>query len=519
MLIWTVLLAACSPANPVRGDADADVGVAPQVGSSHWFFDADGDGYGDARSWAPAGLAGAVRVAGDCDDADPGIHPDAPERWADGLTDNDCDGRLEGVTYQYGGAGFGGPEVGAQAGRRVGRAGDIDGDGLDEALIAAPYAFGDAGVVYRVEGAEGGDLTGWPSITASMAGALLGASVDGGEDLDGDGVPDVLIGATGVEGGRGACYVVSGARWAAEPDLTLPGDALAVVSGYAEEAYLGAACVFVPDATGDGVADVAVSAPWWSTRAAPRSGVVGLFDGAALVALGEMGIFEAWPVWAGNSEGVALGNVVEAAGDLDGDGMGELLISSATGPAAWLVSTVPAGAESPMLDVHATVLVPTDGRPRMVGDIDGDGVRDLVVLEAEARFFTGLSAGGRFVEDDAWGTVYGAPDGWFTDAVDLGDLDGDGRAETLLTSPGASGDGVAWAGVVRGGDLAKHGALAATDLILQATPGVRGTTYGYRAALVGDVLGDGGDAVVLGGWADDDAGALAGGAVMSPVPR
>ena len=88
-------------------DGDIDEGVLLV-----FFADADGDGFGDGAAVVEAcGLPeGAVLDDTDCDDADPEIHPDAPER-CDGV-DQDCDGEIDedvvGVWYADGdGDGFG----------------------------------------------------------------------------------------------------------------------------------------------------------------------------------------------------------------------------------------------------------------------------------------------------------------------------------------------------------------------------------------------------------------------------
>ncbi|HEU4616368.1 MAG TPA: putative metal-binding motif-containing protein [Kofleriaceae bacterium] len=63
--------------------------------------DADGDGYVDAACWnAPATPSGSPVHGDDCDDGNPGAHPNAPETCD--LADNDCDGNVdEGViTFQ-----------------------------------------------------------------------------------------------------------------------------------------------------------------------------------------------------------------------------------------------------------------------------------------------------------------------------------------------------------------------------------------------------------------------------------
>ena len=71
-------------------DGQVDEGVL-----LHWYDDADGDGFGDPATAVAAceGLPGQVSQGGDCDDADPDIHPGSTQQ-IDGQ-DSDCDGRLD----------------------------------------------------------------------------------------------------------------------------------------------------------------------------------------------------------------------------------------------------------------------------------------------------------------------------------------------------------------------------------------------------------------------------------------
>ncbi|MBN1335204.1 MAG: putative metal-binding motif-containing protein, partial [Deltaproteobacteria bacterium] len=74
-------------------DCDGEVDERDAVDATTWYADTDGDGYGDPEVThtsceAPTGY---VADATDCDDSDPGVHPDAEEIVADGV-DQDCDG-------------------------------------------------------------------------------------------------------------------------------------------------------------------------------------------------------------------------------------------------------------------------------------------------------------------------------------------------------------------------------------------------------------------------------------------
>ena len=72
-------------------DCDGSIDGADAVDALEWYLDADGDGYGDGAvlQLDCEQPDDNVAVAGDCDDADPAIHPDA-EETCDGI-DNDCD--------------------------------------------------------------------------------------------------------------------------------------------------------------------------------------------------------------------------------------------------------------------------------------------------------------------------------------------------------------------------------------------------------------------------------------------
>ncbi|HND30274.1 MAG TPA: putative metal-binding motif-containing protein, partial [Myxococcota bacterium] len=66
---------------------DADPSVS---GSSTWYADGDGDGYGAVATQSCVAPAGTVAQGGDCDDRDAAISPAATERCGGG--DEDCDG-------------------------------------------------------------------------------------------------------------------------------------------------------------------------------------------------------------------------------------------------------------------------------------------------------------------------------------------------------------------------------------------------------------------------------------------
>ena len=79
----------------VDNDCDGDVDEADAVDTTTWYADADGDGYGDDGVTIVAcdQPSGFITTAGDCDDGDAAVNPDADET-CDGI-DNDCDGSVD----------------------------------------------------------------------------------------------------------------------------------------------------------------------------------------------------------------------------------------------------------------------------------------------------------------------------------------------------------------------------------------------------------------------------------------
>ena len=80
-------------------DNDCDEETDEELDFVAWFFDADGDLYGDPAQGHPDGLLcqqpeSYVSIGGDCDDNDEAVHPGADD-ICDGVLDNDCDGATD----------------------------------------------------------------------------------------------------------------------------------------------------------------------------------------------------------------------------------------------------------------------------------------------------------------------------------------------------------------------------------------------------------------------------------------
>jgi hypothetical protein len=238
------------------------------------------------------------------------------------------------------------------AGASVARAGDVNGDGRGDVIVGAPLAdpFGrrDAGAAYVVFGGSGRgrvDLGALgergfriagaipiprerhPGRTAGTSGA--GRVVAGAGDVNADGLNDVIVSGRFGAFASTAVYVVFGKRDAGAVDLNALGAGGYLVQAAGDvDLYAGAPA---GDLNGDGRADMAI--------AVARSGdedagavllVLGKADAAAVVYDFESGTSPTAPfgvVYGGRSS-LVLGAALAPAGDVNRDGLGDLLIGA-----------------------------------------------------------------------------------------------------------------------------------------------------------------------------------------------
>jgi hypothetical protein len=246
-------------------------------------------------------------------------------------------------------------------GEAVANAGDVNGDGRADYLVGAPYREVDgvenvgAAVIYS--GADGSLLR---TFVGTHYDGYFGSFLAGIGDVDGDGFADVAIVQRGLEGFLG---VYSG----------FDGSSIRVHSPSSQFAPA-RQVAGVGDLNGDGVPDYAAGSP--DTPAVPphpKLGHVRVFSGLDGSVLHE---FE------GPVPGSLLGWAVDSAGDVDGDGLPDILIGSAGGQlnaigrvdiysgSDWsLLQTFPGGSE-----------VDSFGKSVAgVGDTNGDGRADVLL--------------------------------------------------------------------------------------------------------------------------------------------
>ncbi len=317
-----------------------------------------------------------------------------------------------------------------------------------------------------------------PRVDGSFGSVVLQAS-----DYDGDGFPDYLVSA--IEEGDGRVHALSGRD--GHPLYLAEG-----ARGCEFTCAFGFALARLPDVTGDGVDDLAVGAPG-------EPGPGGDTPGGAYVLSGADGAIR-WRVASPTPDDFGgFGRAVGALGDVNGDGWADVFVSELSGAGLGLhLYSGRTGARLSSLPHVPLSLAP-------LADRTGDGVPDLVGGHGRVYVYDGATAVPFDTLSNPVDDLYSLF-GW--SVAEVGDLDGDGVAEIVVGAALEGGPPEDPAAAGAGRAYVFSGATGAVrDTLSSPTPELSfGGRFGWAVAGGTDVSGDGVPDVAVGAPYEDAIG-------------
>ena len=256
-----------------------------------------------------------------------------------------------------------------QFGTAVGGAGDVDGDGFDDVIVGEPSA--NSGSAYVFHGsATGMDAAVRTTIVAGATSSNLGIAVGGAGDVNGDGFDDVVVGDDSASGFAGEVHVHHGSGAGVSPT--------AATTGVGSVAFtrLGGAVDGAGDTNGDGFDDVVVGG-FGNSTVTP---IAAIFEGSA------SGIGTSADVTIRGNPGSNFGLAIAGLGDVNADGYGDVLVGARNEGASFQgqASVYLGSLDGMQTTAEGNATGTTTGYALGTavggaGDVNGDGYNDMLV--------------------------------------------------------------------------------------------------------------------------------------------
>jgi hypothetical protein len=295
--------------------------------------------------------------------------------------------------------------------------GDFDGDGFDDLVVSAPDELAGSGMTGEVRlyaGSPGG--LGAPTLVPNQSNSW-GRALAAGDDVDGDGYEDLLV------GGLGHVAIFRGGASGLDP--TPWWSATGTAGGW------GLSAAFIGDVNGDGWTDVAVGAASDSSD----NGRIYVYLGSAA----GMGTFpqELSP----NGTDYRFGHAISAWRDLDADGYDEFVVTAPGRYSSTSYVTARAyvlhGTQFGVDPDYGDALAVYEGSAGLlVADLDGDGARDVALGGADGTASSSALDGGvRVIAGSVVDLDPVLDKASFGHSLAAGDFDGDGQPDLLVGAP------------------------------------------------------------------------------------
>jgi len=270
----------------------------------------------------------------------------------------------------------------------VAGAGDINGDGYDDLIVATPQANGNQGAVYIYLGSSSGIANGaspYATLTGVNPNDNFGTSVASAGDVNGDGYYDIIVGApnAGVNS-QGVTYLYMGSSTGIQSTATAD-----TLYGVADFAGLGVSVASAGDVNGDGYSDIIIGAYGNNSVYVYKGSKTGIANDATadyvLTGSGNFGIS------------------VSSAGDVNGDGFSDVIVGAYTDAGGSGTASLFLGSSGGLSNVPATILTGLTSTDQFgacvssAGDVNGDGYSDVIIRATLATSNAGAQTGAAYI--------------------------------------------------------------------------------------------------------------------------